>query len=687
MKGKHHNLIIVCAILLFLPSVLRARVTEINITKKDSPIFGGVEFDKAGKYERLEGVMKCEVDPKHPLNTVIVNIDRAPKNARGLVEYDVDFVIIKPVDMNKGNGKILFDTPNRGRMITLGTFNNAPNLPTGLSTAESAGNGFLMKEGYTIVSAGWQVTYPKEGINQYLIGLGSRVPAAPGMLMARLPVAKNADGTPVTGKSREEYYDPPFNIPGKDNVFVKYLTYPAATLDRTQATLTMRAHERDSNRVPVADWEYIDEWSFKFPAPQGSDPGTIYEFIYTAKDPVVYGLGFGSIRDVVSFLRYEVRDDKGNPNPLQVGDSKNATFIKKVLAYGASQTGRIVKTFIVEGFNQSEKGKIVFDGVNSHIGASRKNWLNGQFSHPGDIFGNDQFPFTYSAATDHLSRMTGGNLVRCEKSRTCPKIIHTDSESEIWSSGGSLVITDTKGTRDIKLPKNVRAYLFTGAKHGAGGNIDPGNCQQLVNPLDYRPLSRAVLSMLDRWASSNIEPPSSRYPSLSKKTLVKPEKILFPKIPAFGYDKYKLPAVSYNALYLGAYRVDYSKFPPQNLEEYPVYVMQVNSDGNGVDGIRLPDITVPIATYTGWNRTKTGFGGDYRLCTASGSFIPFAKTKAERFASGDPRLSLEERYPNHNMYVKQVEREAKKLLQQKFLLKEDAEAIIKKAAESKIGNP
>ena len=179
--------------------------------------------------------------------------------------------------------------------------------------------------------------------------------------------------------------------------------------------------------MAIPDWEYVDEWTLSLQNPTGSDPGAIYEFIYPAKDPIVYGLGFASIRDVVSFLRYQGKDDKGNPNPLQPRKIKDRSQIKKALGYGASQTGRIVKTFVVEGFNEDEKGKMVFDGINSHIGASRKNWLNGEFSHPGDIFGNDQFPFTYARTTDHFTGVTGGNLDRCEKSRTCPKIIHTDS--------------------------------------------------------------------------------------------------------------------------------------------------------------------------------------------------------------------------------------------------------------------
>jgi len=663
--------LIVIAVLFIVPLVSQARVTQIQIVATESPTFSGTIFGTVGQYEKLTGVMKCEADPKHPLNADIVNISKAPRNARGFVEYDVDFVIYKPIDMSKGNGKILYDTPNRGGMITMGVFNNG-----------TPGTGFLMKEGYTIVSNGWQAPYPVAAPSSFLVGLGSRLPSSTS-LRARLPIATNPDGSSIVAMSREEYYDPPFNIPTA-GVFTKYLTYPAATLDKSKAVLTARAHE-SADKVVIPDWEYVDEYKITFAQPSYADPGYIYEFIYPAKDPVVYGLGYASIRDVVSFLRYQTKDDVGNFNPLRVPGSKHS-IIKKALAYGMSQTGRVVKTFVYEGFNEDEKGRIVFDGINTHIGGSRKVWINGQFSHPGDIFGADQFPFTYKRTRDHFTGDFDGNLEKCERSHTCPKIIHTDSESEIWSGAASLVRTDTRGIHDIGLPKNVRAYLFTGAKHGAGGSYAPGNCQQMVNPLDYRPLSRALLKALDRWVTWNIEPPASRYPDLSKKTLVTPKKLNFPNIPAFTYGSYSLPAVNYNALYLHAYWINYSDQPPEIMGEYPVYAMKVNKDGNGVDGVRLPDITVPIATYTGWNRTKDGYGGDNRLCTASGSFIPFAATKAERLASGDPRPSLEERYPSHDYYVKRVTYEAKKLVRERLLLEEDAQAIIDAAAASTIGN-
>ncbi len=683
MQMKKSFTLMALAVLFMLPFTSQARVTEIQILTKESPTFSGTSFGTVGQYEKLTGIIKCEVDPKHPLNAAIVNIKKAQKNAKGLVEYDVDFVIYKPIDMHKGNGKILYDTPNRGGMITMGIFNNG-----------TPGNGFLMKEGYTIVSNGWQAPYPIPGIMSFLVGLGSRLPAAAGSLQARLPIATNPDGSSIVARSREEYYDPPFNVPGPGDVFTKYLTYPAASLDKSKAVLTARAHEK-AEKIVVPDWEYVDEYRFTFTKPSYADPGYIYEFIYAAKDPIVYGLGFASIRDVVSFLRYESKDDKGNPNPLRTPGSKHNT-IKKALAYGMSQTGRVVKTFVYEGFNEAENGRIVFNGVNSHIGGSRRVWVNGQFSHPGDIFGNDQFPFTYKRTRDHFTGDFDSNLEKCEKSHTCPKIIHTDTESEIWSSGGSLVRTDTRGIHDIALPRNVRAYLFTGAKHGAGGSIAPGNCQQPSNPLDYRPLSRAILKALDLWVSRDIEPPETRYPHLSKKTFVPMDKLNFPKIPTYSYTVpagtppvptlTDFPAVNYNGLYLEAYWIDYNGQPPLIMGKYPVYAMKVDKDGNGIDGVRLPDITVPIATYTGWNRTKDGFGGDNRLCTASGSFIPFAATKVERLTNGDPRLSLQERYPTHESYVKRVEFEAKKLVREKLLLEEDAQAIIDAAIAGTIGN-
>ena len=675
MRFKPESILrVVCLLLFLIPTTLMARVTEVIITGTESPAFSGAHFGKVGQYEKLTGVMKCEMDPGNPLNAVIVNIDKAPRNGKGLVEYDVDFMIYKPLDMKLGNGKILYDTINRGNPVVFRIFN-----------AGAPGNGFLMEEGYTIVASGWQAPYPVSGIPQVLVGLGSRLPVETPVLKARLPIARNSDGSPVTGMSRELYYNTILNIPDADGAFIKYLTYPAATLDKNRARLTVRANERDTPAA-VPDWRYIDEWRITFKKPAGYDAGALYEFTFPAKDPVVYGLGFAGIRDVVSFLRYAGTDDKGNRNPLGVsGKSQGYIPIEKALAFGVSQTGRLIKTFVVEGFNEDENGKAVFDGIQTLVGGSRKNWLNGQFSHPGDIFGNDQFPFTYAESTDHFTGRSGSNLARCRISDTCPKIMHIDTESEIWESAASLVMTNTEGTNDIILPENVRAYLITGAKHGSGGDIDPGIGQQLTNPLDYSPLLRALLVALEQWVKDNTAPPPSSFPKISDKTLVSPEKLNFPNIPSSDYVDYHLPPADFNGLHLGAFRLDYGTQPPTVLGEYKVYVMDVDLDGNGVGGIRLPDIQVPIGTYTGWNRENSAkAGGDDRLCAATGSFFPFKKTRAERLASGDPRLSIEERYSSHEDYVKKVTHAAQKLLNERLLLQKDVQAIIEKAAGSSI---
>jgi len=649
---------------------------KLNIIKTETPTFGGRTFGQVGQYERLEGVLSFEVNPKNPLNKEIINIDKAPVNSKGFVEYDVDFIIIKPVDMSRGNGRILYDTVNRGSMITLRSYNDAATAYD-TSKPELAGNGFIMERGYTILASGWQASYPIEGISSFLVGLGSRLPPTPTVLDARLPIAQNKDGSPITGISREVWYDPPFNKPDEQGYLTKYLTYPAANLNKNEASLTIQAHENDEKKSPPdMTWEYLDEWRIKIKAPQGYDQAAaIYEFVYPAKDPIVYGLGFAAIRDVISFFRYRANDDNGNPNPLGIA-GKNP--IEAVLAYGTSQTGRVLKTFIYEGFNKAGSSSLkVFDGVHISASGSRRVWVNGEFSHPGDIFGNDQFPFSYAETKDHFTSITDSLLKKCQQSGTCPKIIHTDTESEIWSSGASLTVTNTIGTQDLQMPENVRIYLYTGAKHGSGGSTDPGYGQQKSNPLNYNPLNRALLVILDEWATRGIAPPESRFPSISSKTLVP----MYQFTTGFPY----IPGVTYNALHLQAKWVDYTIRPPVDLGTYPVYAMKVDRDGNGIAGIRLPDIEVPVATYTGWNLTAAGYSKNNRLVTAAGSYIPFPKTKAERISSGDPRLSLEERYPSHGAYLEAVKKATLALVEQRFLLEADAQLIIESANASEIG--
>jgi hypothetical protein len=652
-------------------------VTEIMITKIESPTFEGVTFGNVGQYERIEGILKGEVDPRHPLNAGIINIDKAPRNARGLVEYDVDLFILKPIDIRKGNGRILYEVLNRGNKLALEFFNNTPrgNDPR---TAKDAGNGFLMRQGYTIVWNGWQASYPIALAPPMSAGTGSRLPVGDGRMLARLPIARNADGIPIIGLGREEFIDD-----SNSNPFIGYLTYPAADLNLTKATLTVREKERDPRQTPVGmSWRYLDEWRIEITRPSSSafDAGAIYEFICPAKDPIVYGLAFASIRDVVSFLRYEVTDDKGNPNPLAPGGIPG---IKKAIALGASQSGRALQDLIYQGFNQDERGRVVFDGASVHIGGSRRSWVNFEFALPGPTSTqhtthfqvNDQFPFTFTTLYDPISGRTDGFLEKCQATNTCPKIMHTDTDTELWEGRASLLYTDTLGN-DITLPDNVRAYLFASCYHVPGGPIDKGFCQQLNNPLDYRPLTRALLVALDRWIMDGTEPPTSRYPKRADGALLPSDQ----QSTRFPY----IPGVNYNGLYNVLRLVNYCIQPPAEGPLYPVFVSKVDSDGNGIAGIRLPEVEVPLATYTGWNLRAAGHA-ENELCLG-GYYIPFSQTKAEKVATGDLRPSIEERYPNHNDYVSTVAHSVNNLVREGFLLEEDAERIKEAAAQSSIGH-
>ncbi len=664
------NLFLGISFLLLAAISAEAGVKEIVITNVESA-FAGRSFDSVGPYEKLEGIMRIEIDPLHPLNFDITNIHKAPHNHRGMIEFDVDFLVLKPVDLKKGNGKILYDLVNRGNGLAIGTFNGGRG--GSLSSANDAGDGFLMNRGYTLVLSGWQARYPIPDAPAFSIALASRLPGKSGMA-ARLPIARNQDGSPIVALSREE-----ISAAGTNNTFIGYLTYPAASPD-AKATLTVRQRELDEPQTPPGlTWRYLDEFRIEITRPAGEkfDAGAIYTFIYQAKDPIVYGLALASIRDVVSFFRYAVKDELGNANPLAPG---GRPAITKTLAFGASQTGRTLKTLIYQ-FNEDENGRIVFDGVNIHISGASMNSLNYQFAQPGTKSAwhgdrrerGNQFPFTYTTFYDPISRRVDGLLQRCEATNTCPKIVHTDSENEVWQGAASLVYTDTSG-RDIILPPNVRVYLFNSTQHGPAMAMNRGICQHLPNPLNHRPLSRALFAALDDWVSGRSEPPPSRYPKVQDGTLVPFSKAEFPEIPSVAFSEV------INRIHL----TDFSVQPPLEGAAYPIFVPKTDKDGNSLGGIRLPGLEVPTATYTGWNLRSAG-NGEGDLCTASGSYISFAQTKDERLASGDPRLSLEERYANHDAYVKAISLAADRLVRERFLLEEDARQIKEAAAASGIG--
>ena len=599
------------------------------------------------------------VKPEDARNAGIVDLGLAPRNTAGEVEFTTQVYILKPADLSRGNGRLLYDVPNRGRKLGLELLNDAPpsNDP---SSAAEAGNGFVMEGGYTVVWSGWQ----------------GDVATANNLLGLAVPTLAG-----VTGTSREEFVFDDLKSPAAAD-----LAYPAADLDPARAALTVRARERDERATPAdLSFKYVGPTKIEIMRPAGYDAGAIYEFIYPAKEPKVLGLGFAATRDVVSFLRYEPSAPNGTPNPLAPG-GQPAT--RHAYALGISQSGRFLRDLLYQGFNEDEAGRRVLDGLVPHIAGSRKTFVNARFAQPGryardhedHLYPGDEFPFTYATTADPLSRRTDGILKRCSAAASgCPKIMHTDTDTENLQARISLITTDPSG-RPLELPSDVRAYLLAGLPHFAPATAKSAvtpTCQLPSNPLHAGPAMRALLVALDRWVSEGVEPPASRYPNAKDGSLVGPNEVAYAGLPGLKYTG------EYNEKPL----VDHATVPPKAGPEYPVSLARVDDDGHAVAAIRLPAVEVPTATYLGWNLRKSGFG-EGALCGLTGSTIPLARTRAEREASGDRRPSLEERYPTRAAYVAAVRSTAGRLAGERLLLPADAERMIQQAeAQDALGRP
>jgi hypothetical protein len=677
------------------------------VVQHREPFAGGHEFPVTGAYEKLTGIIHGEVDPRNRRNRMIVNLNKAPRNRRGRVEYSSNFCVLKPLDLARGNGKIFFDAPNRGSKRILGFLNDAPqaNDPT---TLADAGNGFLMRQGYTIVWCGWQ---------------GDLMPIK-NWLLANVPVATN-NGKPIISRVRTEIVVDEPGIKSQplsgDN---RVKSYEAASLDKSQATLTVR-EKSYGQRVPVAsfDWEYaacekdiLKPSSTDLYLRNGFKPGHIYEFIYPAKNPLVLGLGFAVVRDLVSFLRYGSKDRAGNSNPftsandgLKFTRSQVAGFpllfsprdggryrgglkftgVTHAYAWGRSQSGRYLRDFVYHGFNEDEAGRKVFDAIAPHVAGGGRLFFNYEFARPvtssqqhTNQLDPELFPHAYNVINDAHTGRRDGILKR---PKTDPCVFHTQTSTEYWQKRGCLAHTDGKGN-DLKLPDNVRLYVIASAQHNSPFGSEPAkdDSQFLVNPLPAGDILRALMIALDEWASKGIAPPPSRYPMVKDGTLIAPSKKSFPKIPG----------VCYKALHNRQLFLDYGReilhgkmtiHPPKPIDKgvYKILVPKVDKDGNDIPGIRLPAIQVPIGTYTGWNLRPQGLAeGD--LAGLLGSYIAFANTKAERQKSGDSRLSIEERYKDQSDCVQQISRAARRLVEEGFLLREDAERIIAEATKTNL---
>lgn len=652
MKGIIIARAALCALVFAAPPSL-ARLTEINVTAVE-PFAESHAFGNAGAYERVRGTFKGELDPADPRNKVIVNLDKAPRNAAGRVEYEVDFFMLRPVDTARGNRKILFDVTNRGRKNLHWRLTDARLAsPAGANdprTAQDAGNGLFFRMGYTLAWAGWDPEAPRSKA-----GMGMK------------PVIATDGGTPIVRVIRNELQS---GTRGAQRETFR-LTHEAATLDQAQAKLTVRRNEADPRQeIPAAGWAYVNPREIRL-LPPGTkpEPGSIYELHYPATNPRVLGIGLAATRDLVSFLRYDAADSKGEANPARPG-------IRAALAFGSSLSGRYLRDHVAQGFNQDESARKVFDGIVAHTAGAGGAFLNAEFGQPSRTstqhedrtFPENAFPFSTARMTDPVTGKTG-SLFRNDGFD--PLWMETNTSTEYWQKGASLLVTDPLGTRDVELPRNARGYLFAGTQHGALAwmRSTPGNCANPRNPHSPTPAQRALLVALDEWVSEGKTPPASRTPRLKDSTLVAPEQLKFPAIPGLQVARRMNPTGVLN---------DWIKPELDLTRPYRALVTQVDADGNETAGILLPDIAVPLATHTGWNLYKAPFP-EGELCDRDGSYAPFAATRAEREAKNDPRPSLEERYGDHANYVRRVEQAVKRLVTERLLLAEDGELFIAKA--------
>ena len=650
----------------FFATPLSAEVVRVEVRSR-ADIVSGQPFGPVGPYETLSGRIFFAVDPALPANRIVTDLAKAPRNAAGQVEFSADFFLIKPRRIEKGNGAVLFEVSNRGGKGMLGFFNHASGSPDPASAAQF-GDGFLLRQGFTLLWVGWQFDPPKRD----------------GVLRLYPPIASDG-GRSIRGVVRSDFVvsEPAFDHSLADR---DHLAYPVVKADAPENVMTVRDSVEGPRRtIPRDRWKFsrlqngrvMEDATHVYMA-DGFQPGKIYEVVYAAQDPPIVGLGPAAIRDVISLLKHGSADAVSIPQGA----------IDRALAFGISQSGRFLRSYLYYGFNRDEGNRKVFDGVLAHVAGAGRGSFNHRFAQPSRdghpylnfFYPTDVFPFTDAAETDPETGLTDGLLTHAGAPELLPKIFYTNSGYEYWGRAASLIHTTIDGLKDAPIMDNVRIYLFSAGQHGPGA-FPPVQTsgQQRSNPLDYRWGMKALLLAMDRWIAAGTPPPPSRYPRLDDGTLVAPEKLSFPA----------LPNVATSTAVHRAYRVDYGpRFategivtiePPRTGTAFPILVPQVDADGNEMAGVKMPELAVPLATYTGWNLFNARAGPTNVLSSMQGSYIPLTRTRADRDRANDPRLSIEERYQDRDRYVGLVSKASLASIEQGFLLAEDLAVILRNA--------
>jgi hypothetical protein len=643
-----------------------AAVVRIDVRSR-TPFAGGMAFGPAGAYEKLTGRLHYSVDPAHAANARIVDLRLAPRDARGRVAFAGDFVLLKPIDLAKGSHRLFYEVNNRGNLGALRALNRgeATNEP---ESAADTGNGFLMRHGYSILWTAWNWdVLPGEGRLQIELPIATKAGRPiTGTVLAEIVVARRTTTEPVAwGNSRGyEVVDPASN---------------------RSATLTVRDEQRASREeIPRDRWRFAGPTHVRLDG--GFEPGRLYELVYQAKDPRVVGLGLAAIRDAISFFRFATRDEAGTANPLARGSGEADP--EKAIAFGISQSGRVIQHMLFEGLHVDEAGRMVFDAAMPHVAGAGKGSFNHRFAqttrHPSPFedhqYPADFFPFATTPATDPVTGETGDVLAVAKAMGRVPVLMYTGTSTEYWTRATSPLHTDVAGTKDQPLDERVRVYFITGAQHGIAASRDR-EYEHPANLLDWSPVLRALLPALDGWASRGTAPPDSVYPRIERGELVTVAAYRehFPRLPGLRLPTSNLqpPRLDLGPRFKTEGIIDTQ--PPAFGQPYVTLVPGVDEDGNEKGGIRLPDVVAPLGTYTGWNLRRAEMGAPDQLSRWSGSFFAFAATEAERKRTGDPRASIESRYPSHADYVRRVQAAARELVSRGFLLQEDVAPFVERA--------
>jgi hypothetical protein len=646
-----------------------ARVVRVEITSR-TDIQDGKPFGNAGPYEKIVGRVYFAVDPANLHNRQIVDLDKAPRNAQGEVEFFSDLYLLKPKDMAKGNQAVLFEVSNRGGRGILSLVNGREN---------EYGDGFLMRQGYTVAWVGWEFDLSSQGER----------------LRLSAPIAHDPGGKEIHGLVRTDFTpaekrdDMPLGhiLLGPDGGNSYAVDDPRSERD----VLTVRdTPTGNRTTIPRSDWSFAHVVAGKLtPDPHyvhlnsGFVPGRIYELVYTAKNPAVAGVGLAAVRDFLSYLKY---------------DPQATAPVKRAYAVGISQSGRFLRHFIYQDFNADEHGRQVMDGVIAHVAGAGRGSFNHRFAQPSRdaqpmsslFFPTDLFPFTDLPEKDPDTGEKAGLLDAATRSKTVPKIFYTNTSYEYWGRAASLIHTTADGKADAPLAANTRIYFLAGLEHftvpfppesRVGGNRDY-TAQQKANPNPIQWYWRALITDLDQWVKDGKQPPTSTYPKIADKTLVPLAQWKFPKLS--GINTPHEVSMAYHINFgpqpkgtVGSVQVVTIEPPPVG-SAFGVLVPQSDADGNDLGGVRLPELQVPLATYTGWNLRDPNIGAPEQRVSFLGSWIPLAKTAEERKKSGDPRVSIAERYASREEYMSKFEQAAKKLIQQRFLLQEDLPTILER---------